>query len=38
MTDEPYDKRALIQYRLDRAHESLNDARLILAKREIMMA
>jgi uncharacterized protein (UPF0332 family) len=33
MTDEPYDKRALIQYRLDRAHESLNDARLMLAQK-----
>ena len=32
MNDEPYDKQALIQYRLDRAHESLNDARLMLAQ------
>jgi uncharacterized protein (UPF0332 family) len=32
MKDEPYDKQALIQYRLERAHESLNDARLVLAQ------
>ena len=30
MSKEPYDKKALIQYRLDRAHEALNDARLML--------
>jgi len=33
MSDKPYDKKSLIQYRLDRAHESLEDARLILAQR-----
>jgi uncharacterized protein (UPF0332 family) len=32
MTEQPYDKRALIHYRLERAHESLNDARLGLAQ------
>ena len=32
MNDEPYDKQALIQYRLDRAHESLDDACLMLAQ------
>jgi uncharacterized protein (UPF0332 family) len=32
MSMEPYDKRALIQYRLERAHESLNDARLMLGQ------
>jgi len=26
MSEKPYDKKALIQYRMDRAHESLNDA------------
>jgi uncharacterized protein (UPF0332 family) len=30
MSKEPYDRKALIQYRLDRAHEALNDARLML--------
>jgi len=28
---EPWDKKALIQYRLERASESLEDARLMLA-------
>jgi len=26
MSEKPYDKKALIQYRMERAHESLNDA------------
>ncbi|MEK6751892.1 MAG: HEPN domain-containing protein [Chloroflexota bacterium] len=30
MSNEPYDRKALIQYRLERARESLNDARLML--------
>ncbi len=30
MSKAAYDKQALIQYRLERAHESLNDARLML--------
>ena len=30
MTRAAYDKKALIQYRLERAHESLNDAQLML--------
>jgi uncharacterized protein (UPF0332 family) len=30
MSKAPYDKRALIRHRLDRAHESLNDAHLML--------
>ncbi len=30
MSKDAYDKQALIQYRLERAHESLNDARLML--------
>jgi len=33
MNAEPYDKKALIEYRLERAHEALDDARLILAKK-----
>lgn len=33
MSNEPYDKKALIQYRLERAHESLSDARLILSQK-----
>ena len=32
MSKGPYDKKALIQYRLERARESLNDARLMLAQ------
>ena len=32
MSDAPYDKKALIQYRLERARESLEDARLILSQ------
>ncbi len=32
MSSDQYDKRALIQYRLDRARESLDDARLMLAQ------
>jgi uncharacterized protein (UPF0332 family) len=32
MSKEPYDKKALIQYRLERARESLEDARLVLAR------
>jgi uncharacterized protein (UPF0332 family) len=30
MSNETYDKKALIQYRLERARESLNDAQLML--------
>jgi|CXWL01.1.fsa_nt_gi uncharacterized protein (UPF0332 family) len=30
MSNAPYDRKALIQYRLERARESLNDARLML--------
>jgi hypothetical protein len=30
MSKDVYDKKALIQYRLERAQESLNDARLML--------
>ena len=30
MSKAEYDRKALIQYRLERAHESLNDARLML--------
>lgn len=33
MSAEPYDKKALIQYRLERAHEALDDARLILSQK-----
>ncbi len=33
MSEKPYDKKALIQYRMERAHESLNDARLILEQK-----
>ena len=33
MSEKPYDKKALIQYRMERAHESLNDARLMLAQK-----
>ena len=32
MSVKPYDKKALIQYRMERATESLNDARLMLAQ------
>jgi len=33
MSAEPYDKKALIQYRLERAREALDDARLILSQK-----
>jgi uncharacterized protein (UPF0332 family) len=33
MSEKPYDKKSLIQYRMERAHESLNDARLMLAQK-----
>jgi uncharacterized protein (UPF0332 family) len=33
MSDQPYDKPALIKYRLERAHEALSDARLILSQK-----
>ena len=33
MSEKPYNKKALIQYRMERAHESLNDARLMLAQK-----
>jgi uncharacterized protein (UPF0332 family) len=33
MTEKPYDKKALIQYRMGRSYESLNDARLMLAQK-----
>ena len=33
MSEKPYDKKALIQYRMERAHESLDDARLMLAQK-----
>ena len=33
MSEKPYDKNALIQYRMERAYESLNDARLMLAQK-----
>jgi uncharacterized protein (UPF0332 family) len=33
MSKKPYDKKALIQYRMERAHESLNDARLMLSQK-----
>jgi len=33
MSEKPYEKKALIQYRMERAHESLDDARLMLAQK-----
>ncbi len=33
MSEKPYDKKALIQYRMERAHESLDDARLMLTRK-----
>lgn len=33
MSEKPYDKKALIQYRMERAHESLSDARLMLTQK-----
>jgi uncharacterized protein (UPF0332 family) len=33
MNKQPYDKPALIKYRLERAHEALSDARLILLQK-----
>ena len=33
MSEKPYDKKALILYRMERAHESLNDARLMLSQK-----